>query len=457
MKLCTFLSKLWFIFFITIPISGQTAQVEDIYPTLNVSKSNISTWATPVAYKNGKVFFVAVMPPPKLSNGMDLNTVIYKGVQINNNWIWTSTSIDSTTLDDQWHNIPSIGIDPDGYIHVAYNMHTMPWQYSISKLPLDINAFEFKGDAISIVEKSAVKNFNKTPFPKIGNALIPGNQITYPAFFYDKNQDLYVTYRFAAYPKRSYMDRMFSAGIAKYNNQSKEWLAIGGTIPLSNRDADFSDSHLSSITSFASDMGWTVYLPRLAFDSINNMYVAWHWRKGGAGGDHTNPSYAWSKDNGETFNKSDGTAYHLPITYAEADKISSFESTTKFFGPTRLLISPSDTPYLLMQPIGQGRFLVHLDRHNNKWSSPEKTPDSALEFSFDGEGNMWAFSTGLKIFKRFDVIGEWKLVHSDTDSIAKKEKWCQPKVLSVPEERMFLVHSQSCDYTKIKITKVKWD
>ncbi|WP_431065362.1 BNR-4 repeat-containing protein [Methylotuvimicrobium sp.] len=444
--------------FLTYSLVGYCAQVEDILSPIKVSKSNISTWATPIAYRDGQVFIVTVEQPDNVLNGINLKTVIRKGEKSSEGWKWDSFVVDSETLDDQWHNVPSLAIDANGYIHVAYNMHNMPWQYVVSSKPLNINGFEFRGQTVSSVVKYAVKHLNRTPFPGIGQAAIPGNQITYPAFFQDKNNDLYVTYRFAVRPKKHYLKRGFGAGIAKYNNETKSWDSLGGDFSLSNIDA-LLNSDRSIVKPFALTFDWWAYFPRLAFDSGNQIHVAWMWRQGRAGGDLSHPSYAWSANNGQAFKTVDSKDYELPITVNMADQIGSFSPGTKFYGPTRIAIGPDDTPYFLLQPIGQARVLVYYDKTKNHWSKPEKLPNSALEIAFDTNGNLWAFATGLRIFKRNGIHGVWRMIHEDKEAKIKSKHnmWCHPKVALVPESKVFLIYTQSCDYTRLKVTKVDWE
>jgi len=451
--------KLIVFLFLIYSSVGYCAQVEDILAPIKVSKSNISTWATPIAYRDGQVFIVTVEQPDNVSTGINLKTVIRKGEKSSEGWKWGSFVVDTETIDDQWHNVPSLAIDAKGYIHVAYNMHNMPWQYSVSTNPLDIKEFEFKGEIVKTLDKLALKQFKRTPFPGIGESAIPGNQITYPAFFYDKKDDLYITYRFAVRPRQSFKNRGLAAGIAKYDLEKRTWTALGGEFVIGSEDVLLKKGNSATVTPFAVSFGWTAYLPRLAFDSGNRMHIAWMWRKGGPGSDHSHPSYAWSADGGKTFFSLIGNQYKLPITIETADKVNLFNPNTKFYGPTRLLLDPNDTPYLLLQPIGKTRVMTRFDKNKMTWSDPETMPSSALDFEFDAKGNLWAFANGLKIYKRSQLTNSWQLVFEDRDAKSKNKakKWCQPKVLSVPEKSMFLVHSQSCDFERIKITSVRWD
>lgn len=137
-----------------------------------------------------------------------------KGLRKNGKWVWTKRVIDTQTVHDRWHTAPAIGIDDKGFIHIAYNMHNLPWQYQISTKSESIDSFNFKGQRVSVTELQRMKFKNKTDFPTLGLAAIPGNQITYPAFFNDNNGELFVSYRFAAKPARKFANRTMGSGVA---------------------------------------------------------------------------------------------------------------------------------------------------------------------------------------------------------------------------------------------------
>ena len=115
---------------------------------------------------------------------MDLHTILRQGTQDESGeWQWQTTLIEDRTIYDSWHNAPSVAVDRNGFVHVVYNMHNFPWQYKRSENPHDIDSMLFRGQAVTMAEIERTKFENKTTFPTLGTAEIPGNQITYPAFF----------------------------------------------------------------------------------------------------------------------------------------------------------------------------------------------------------------------------------------------------------------------------------
>ena len=144
----------------------------------NASKVTGGDWQTPVVTYNNAIYFVYVT--------QQLKTMIIKKASdghISKNVVFEETD------SDPWHNGASVGIDCNGYIHVAGNMHYSPfnhpqtgnsfyryaWQYVVSNKPEDISSFTFVGNDES--------------------RTIPGTWITYPSFARDLNGVLFIAFR----------------------------------------------------------------------------------------------------------------------------------------------------------------------------------------------------------------------------------------------------------------------
>ena len=452
-------TRAFFILFFSLILStltnlgwcGVLPSQSTVIAEFDVSSSSTNVFSTPIAWFNGAIYTVLVEDPSGSNNGINLRTVIKKGVIDNKgNWKWTTKVIEERTLEDKYHTQPSVGIDESGYIHVAYNMHNMPWQYKVSKEPEDISEFKFLGDLLTLEELSIVKHQNRTPFPQIGSAAIPGTQITYPAFFNDRKGNLYVTYRFATRPKRNWVERGFAGGVGRYNKENKEWQNLGGTILITTDDADLPEGIKEvKIPTFAISKGWSAYLIMLFFDQHNGMHLSWTWREGGAGSDCSHPSYAFSPDQGASFYRANGTKYKLPIGVADADVVSAQDQIEKFYAPTCLAFDPLSQPHVLLNPIGAGRFFKVYNNSENIWKTSSKSPFGATKIFIDDNGTSWAFATGLRVFERRNNLSKWKEIFSKSDNFG------YPKIKPVPEERGFLVHCHHTDGNKVRIYWIK--
>lgn len=424
-------------------VHAEAAGVEDVMPPTAVT-GNLNVFATQVAYDKGTIYTVNVEPAAGVATGINLRTVVRQGKQVSGVWRWTSAVVESRTMDDNYHTQPSIAVDKLGYIHIVYNMHNMPWQYVVSTKPNDITEFTFRGEPVGTAVLSLVKFKSQTPFPSLGSAAIPGTQITYPSFFKDRNGELYVTYRHAVRPKRPFAQREYACGIARYNTSTQLWNALGGKIAVSDADAE----QAGTVTAFCSQSGWWGYQPRLWFDKANAMHVSWAWRQGSAGGDCTNLSYAVSTDGGRTFKRSNGEAYTLPIKVYDGESVLPDRSTKVACRSNLSGDATGANPLVSFQYFSKG--FAATAKVNGRWTVPLGAPYGGQMISSDEQGGLWAFASAGRVATGTSLSRlPWRLVQQSTG-------YCVAKVLSVPERKAFIVHTQSCDNTKVKLVWVPW-
>lgn len=429
--------------------NGAEISVEVMLPPIAVDAAgDKNVFSTAFAYSDGQLFTVHVEPPPTTpSNGVDLQTVVRHGQrQSDGSWLWTAKLLEERTILDTWHTQASIGLDKEGYVHVAYNMHNMPWQYSVSKQPYDISTFTFRGEPVTLGEIKAVKYLNRTPFPGIGSGSIPGNQVTYPMFFNDNSSELYVSYRYATRPARNWSQRGFAGGLARYDTEQKRWHSIGGPVELAPGDA--TNAPVSAYTApLVFEDTYSVYLITLAFDKHNGMHAVWTWRPGGAGEDNVIPSYAYAPDGG-FFARADGSPYVLPIRLRDADAIVTRDEAQKFYAPKSIAVLPDGTPLIIVQSVSSGRKLIAYDTARRAWSLPSPTPNGAMEVVVDRRGRIWAFATGLKVFMKENLTHPWREVGTISGL-------CSPKVRYFPAESRFVVHAKTCDGRRATIVSFR--
>ena len=402
-------------------------------------------------YRNGQLFTAHVEPPESVGiSGLNLLTVVRKGVrQLDGQWSWEAYTLDRHTLNDPWHTQASIALDQEGFVHVAYNMHNMPWQYSVSERPFDIVSLAFRGQSITLTDRMAVKLLNKTNFPSVGTADIPGNQITYPMFFSDSTGVLYLTYRFSLRPWAPWDQRAFAGAIAKFDMARREWKQIGGPVKFGFGVAERQQvSGSVKYRPFAFQDGYSVYLITLGFDERNGIHAFWSWRDRGAGMNTSRPSYAYSPD-GIHFFRSDGQEYPLPIDIESVEVVAEIPPAQEFYAPKSVAVLPDGKPAVILHPISGGRTLVYFDTAAGRWSELELMPEGASEIVVDYFGRLWAFSSGLRVFMRPTIKEKW----SDMGSIG--ENLCFPKVKYAAVERRFIVHAKTCDGAKVTIVSFR--
>ena len=192
---------------------------------------------------------------------------------------------------NKYHVRPSIVLDKFGYVHVAADMHNQNWVYYRSLAPYEIRPSNFE---------------MVTP---------PGFLVTYPNFFKDKNDDLYITFRHKVKPSPNQFSVGSSAGgIIKYDAVTKTFTMLGGR-----------DHGLEKTVIWVNMGGTGVYNPatgittpshyqqpniRLFFDNSNRMHMICNLINQpttGASDANTHVLYAYSDDGGLTFKRIDGT------------------------------------------------------------------------------------------------------------------------------------------------------
>ncbi len=235
---------------------------------------------------------------------------------------------------DDGHHRFSIGIDEDGYIHVIGDMHhgsgdtgaggssrmesdnPLPERfhgayggqmYWVSDNPEDISSFTFVG-------KDAKKRF-------------PCNRTTYNYFRQDKKGTLYLAGRQSVREPKSHEQGTLGLCLARYDNGNKEWVMLGAT-PLDNYG--FTQSYDYVVPSIlwephgynrGEDSKWyQSYYSNIKFDKNNVMHLT---ASINADSEHDGPTdviYAYSKDQGDSFYRADGTKIEsLPMRITDTE------------------------------------------------------------------------------------------------------------------------------------------
>ena len=197
----------------------------------------------------------------------------------------------AVTDKDPYHNVPVVGVDKHGYIHVVGNMHNSPygrcqkhrtrkaanpcypndnayydhaWQYMVSDKPEDISSFSFHGgDAMSP----------------------PGTWITYPYFARDHNKELFLSFRHRV-RFGAWVPGTMALGLARYDADKRRWIALGGR----NYEHGEDKAHPLAGRSLGKTLFWEKYRRRQHGLSIlpiahvlrqkqQNAHRLWHQRR----------------------------------------------------------------------------------------------------------------------------------------------------------------------------------
>jgi len=417
-----------------------------------VSKSQLSMLQSPLGVAHNYVYMVNIETVSE-HDGMyaPLQTVLRQGVQRETGeWDWNSAVIDDRTVYDPWHTPPAVGIDRDGFIHVAYNMHNTPWQYKVSKNPHDISDFDFKGQSISDREIDSWQYENKTSFPNLGTGAIPGNQITYPSFSNDSERNLYVSYRFASKPKRTFSQRAMSAGVAKYDADTKTWSAIGGDVWVDENDRNYISNAPNQPKPFAVEQHWTVSAPQLAFGPSNEVYASFMWRKGTAGALYTRPCIVRASQF-SAYIRNDNSTQNLPLTVDSCGNLG-FDDYQTFYSLNKIDTNSQATVSLLLHQSTNQRFLMQRQSGSQQWVR-QAAPAGATDIFYDRSDNLWAVGRGLTVYKKPYYSDQWSKVFEERGS----SNDCYPKVVMNESKNRAYIHTHACDEKSISLYLLQLD
>jgi len=386
---------------------------------LAVSTAQTTTQQTPVAYRDGAIYTINLEPGPDGDGeGQDLFTVIRRGESdADGKWEWQSTVIDEHTPFDPWHTPPAVGVDGAGYVHVAYSMHNTPWQYASSVRPGEIGEFTFRGDVVDQAELDRAFDRNQANYPKLGSADIPGTQVTYPAFYNDRDGELWATYRFAAKPARSFAERTMSAGVARHDSDLDTWTAVGGPVPVA-RGKDYETASLLTFwrdetapVALAAKTGWTLYHPRLAFAPDNTVHASWFWREGVAGSRVTRPCHLFSSDGDLFYEIGESESVPLPFPLERCGNVTP-DDDRAYYTVGNTTVNSRGEPHMVLSPVEGGREVHHVAE--GIWHA-DPLPYSATEIWFDRNDNLWAVASGPNVFVRRDGEKDWLTVYESDE------------------------------------------
>ncbi|MDB4224437.1 BNR repeat-containing protein [Granulosicoccus sp.] len=430
-------------------IGSAMGDVVKILDALQVSRSQVNTQMTPIANANGFVYIANIEHGLNGDeDGVTLHTVVRQGRQNTMGvWSWESVLVEDRTVFDEWHTAPSIEVDRDGQVHIVYNMHNIPWQYKRTTEPHDIQSFEFRGQYVSQEQINTWKFDNSTTFPSFGYADIPGTQITYPRFEKDPNGELYIAYRFASRPKRSWPERTFGAGLAEYSRADQVWTAIGEPLDVTLEDYDFHPDAPVTSTPFAAKTGWTVYHPSLVFDNQIGMGVLMLWRSGTAGATTSKPCFAWS-DNKLDFETLGGVPLSLPLQPEDCSNLG-FADSDSFYNIADSEMDSLGNIYLILDPVGKPSVLLSYKASTGQWQE-EESPAGATEIFLDSDDKLWAVASGPTLHMRASISSSWQEVYSNTGS-----PQCYPRASVSSDGSIAFIHTHNCNRQDISVFAVR--
>ena len=195
-------------------------------------------------------------------------------------WTVRSTSITFADTTDDVHDTVSVGIDPDGYVHVCYEHHNTAIRYAKSN--------------------AALGTWTGTMTTGLSMVGTNETQVTYPFFFNDPSDNLYFMFR----------DGWAVAGdwyLYKYTHGTTTWAAAtgtgsGGMLTYGSNETPTLGGYMLNEPCFDSDFGSGGYL-----------HFGFAWAESD-GNDNDSFDVIYFKWDGTNWTQSDGASQTMPVT-----------------------------------------------------------------------------------------------------------------------------------------------
>ena len=238
------------------------------------------------------------------------------------------------------HNVISIGIDGDGFVHLSFDHHGHPLRYCKGKRPY----------GLEVGELQSMDGHDES-------------NVTYPKFYNMPNGDLLFAYRSGSSGRGNLVMKRYV--VAEKRWQSLQDVLIDGE---NKRNAYW----------------------QLCVDKSGAIHVSWVWRETPDVATNHDLCYARSDDGGVTWRRSDGSQYKLPITAESAETAFVIPQNSELINQTSMTADDEGNPFIATywreqdSKVPQYR-LVWLDTATKQWQT-SKISDRKTAFSLSGVG-----------------------------------------------------------------------
>lgn len=252
------------------------------------------------------------------------------------NWTVARTPFKGNVTDG--HNVISMAVDGDGYLHLSFDHHGHPLKY-----------------VRSIAPDSLV--FGDTE-PMTG---VDENDVTYPEFHTLPSGDLLFIYRSGASGRGNMV-------MNRYDVKNRKWNRVHDIL------IDGEDQR---------NAYW-----QMCTDSQGTIHLSWVWRETWLVETNHDLCYARSRDGGKTWERSDGTPYTLPITIKDAETAWKIPQNSELINQTSMATDKAGNPMIATywrdkdSDVPQFRLVSH---KNGEWKM-ETVGERHTPFSLSGGG-----------------------------------------------------------------------
>ncbi len=200
------------------------------------------------------------------------------------------------------HNVISLGIDGQGFLHISWDLHNQKLRYVRST-----KAINNADSALELTEILPMTGENE-------------KSVTYPQFYTLPSGDLLFLYRDGSSGNGNAMLNRYDVEAQKWQVVQHPLIAGGG-----KRNA---------------------YLNNLAVDKEGGLHLSWVWRDSPDVATNHDICYAYSPDEGQSWQKSNGEKYALPITIENAEVAWPVPHNSELINQTSMTINAENRPVI---------------------------------------------------------------------------------------------------------------
>ncbi len=192
------------------------------------------------------------------------------------------------------HNVISIMVDGDGYLHISWDHHNNKLHYAVSKEP----------GSLELGPERAMVGDDE-------------NKVTYPEFYRLKGGNLLFVYRSGGSGNGNLVFNF-------YNSKEKRWSRVQNALidGEGQRNAYW----------------------QMCTDDAGTIHISWVWRESPDVKSNHDLCYARSRDNGVTWENSRGEQYSLPIRASNADYIYRIPQGSELINQTSMSCDAQGNP-----------------------------------------------------------------------------------------------------------------
>lgn len=294
-------------------------------------------------------------------------------------------------LDDGHHSF-SLGVDREGYIHVAGDMHEYPL-VAMNHLPE-----RYKGGRVMYWKSTKPHDITSFDFVGHDEALVmDGEGFSYLSFHADREGTLYARSRSYA-NSGGHRPGQYGWRLHVYDEETKRWRALGARPPRGQSPqykAIFWDEGGVLDANNPERSWYQGFMSDIKFDAYNRMHVAVAINSDSTVSSSTHVLYAYSDDHGETFQRADGSLIDaLPLGAIEAERQADIVETGRtYWSFVTIALDHCGRPgvgYTVTNPEArygyEGFYYRHWEEDTSSWSEPFQSPAGGLINAYSVSG-----------------------------------------------------------------------